>query len=314
MSFWAFLTQGDAVGWDNVAPSALRSEQIGLFWPDLRDSDPICVYHKEMQRGRSTQSEGPARELARLELALGYSFRRPELLVQALTHRTYTHETVNPETGERGDNQRLEFLGDAVLGLAVGELLYKKHPGWQEGELSRLRVQFVNRVHLGKVAKAIKLGQHLRLSPERERSGGRGNEYILANAMEAVIAAMYVDAEGELGPVRRFVEAQVVGERVDALADELQSGGALGDFKSALQLHLQATGQGMPVYRLLNEKGPDHLKHFEADVRVRSREGLVGDALAVGGGASRKKAEQEAARRALALLTGEAKGAELLQV
>jgi len=272
-----------------------------------------------MERERSTHSEEldgkPARNLARLEVALGYSFARPELLVQALTHRTYTHEAAmaHPEVEERADNQRLEFLGDAVLGLLVGELLYRRHPGWQEGELSRLRVQFVNRVHLGKVAKAIKLGQHLRLSPERERSGGRGNEYILANAMEAVIAAMYLDAGGELGPARRFVEAQVVGERVNALVDELESGGALGDFKSALQLHLQATGLGMPVYRLLKASGPDHLKHFEADVRVRSRDGEVGGALAVGSGASRKKAEQEAARRALALLTGEAKSAELLQ-
>jgi ribonuclease-3 len=267
-----------------------------------------------MRRGDSAQSGEVVRELARLELALGYSFRRPELLVQALTHRTYTHEAGNPELAERGDNQRLEFLGDAVLGLVVGEFLYKRHPGWQEGELSRLRVQFVNRVHLGKVARAIKLGQHLRLSLERERSGGRGNEYILANAMEAVIAAMYLDAGGELEPVRRFVEAQVLGGRVDALADELQSGGALGDFKSALQLHLQATGAGMPVYRLLKETGPDHLKHFEADVRVRSREGPIGEALAVGGGPSRKKAEQEAARRALAILTGDVTNAELMQV
>jgi ribonuclease-3 len=213
----------------------------------------------------------------------------------------------------------LEFLGDAVLGLVVGEVLYRQHPGWQEGELSRMRVQFVNRVHLGKVAKSIKLGQHLRLGSERERSGGRGNEYILANAMEAVIAAMYLDANGELAPVRRFVEAQVLGERVNALAEELQSGGALGDFKSALQLHLQATGEGMPVYRLLKEIGPDHLKHFEADVRVRTRDGQIGEALATGGGASRKKAEQEAARRALAHLTGESRsgkatGAELARV
>ena len=262
--------------------------------------------YREMQRTIATQSEN----LSRLELALGYSFRRPELLAQALTHRTFTHESANAELEERGDNQRLEFLGDAVLGLVVAELLYRRHPGWQEGELSRMRVQFVNRVHLGKVARAIKLGPHLRLSGERERSGGRNNEYILANAMEAVIAAMYLDADGELGPVRRFVESQVLGNRVDALAGELESGGALGDFKSALQLHLQATGQGMPVYRLLQASGPDHLKQFEADVRVRSRSGEFGEALAVGLGASRKKAEQEAARRALALLSGEAKLAE----
>jgi ribonuclease-3 len=238
---------------------------------------------------------------------LGYSFRRPEILAQALTHRTFTHESGTLELEDRGDNQRLEFLGDAVLGLVVAELLYRRHSDWQEGELSRMRVQFVNRVHLGKVARAIKLGQHLRLSRERERSGGRNNEYILANAMEAVIAAMYMDANGDLAPVRRFVDAQILGNRVDALAGELKSGGALGDFKSALQLHLQATGEGMPVYRLLNASGPDHLKQFEADVRVRSRTGEVGEPLAVGGGASRKKAEQEAARLALALLADGAK-------
>jgi len=266
-----------------------------------------------MQRARSTQTDGTVRDFARLELALGYSFRRPELLAQALTHRTYTQEVGNRETGEREDNQRLEFLGDAVLGLVVAELLYRRHPGWQEGELSRLRVQFVNRVHLARVAKAIKLGQHLRLGNERERGGGRGNEYILANAMEAAIAAMYLDAGGDLGPVRRFIEAQVLGNRLDAVADELRAGGALGDWKSALQLHLQATGAGMPVYRLLSASGPDHLKRFEADVRVRTRAGEVGEALAVGGGASRKKAEQEAARRALAMLTGAARDAELAQ-
>jgi ribonuclease III len=258
-----------------------------------------------MHRGGSAQSES----LSRLELALGYSFQRMELLAHALTHRTFTHEAGSAELEERGDNQRLEFLGDAVLGLVVAELLYKRHPGWQEGELSRMRVQFVNRVHLGKVARAIKLGQHLRLSGERERSGGRNNEYILANAMEAVIAAMYLDAAGELGPVRRFVESQVLGNRLDVLAGELEAGGAMGDFKRALQLHLQATGQGMPVYRLLNAKGPDHLKQFEADVRVRSRGGEVGEALAVGSGASRKKAEQEAARQAMTLLAAEAKTA-----
>ena len=116
-----------------------------------------------MQRAISSQSE----DLSRLELALGYSFRRPELLAQALTHRTFTHEAGTTDLDERGDNQRLEFLGDAVLGLVVAELLFQRHPGWQEGELSRMRVQFVNRVHLGKVARAIKLGQHLRLSGER---------------------------------------------------------------------------------------------------------------------------------------------------
>jgi ribonuclease-3 len=160
----------------------------------------------------------------------------------------------------------------------------------------------VNRSHLGKVAQAIKLGAHLRLGTERDRSGGRSNEYILANAMEAVIAAMYLDANGELGPVRRFVGSQILGSTAGKLADELVAGGALGNYKSALQLHLQASGLGMPVYSLLSATGPDHQKHFESDVRVKAPNGKIGSELAVGDGISRKKSEQEAARRALDLL------------
>jgi ribonuclease-3 len=267
--------------------------------------------------------------LARLELALGYTFARPELLVQALTHRTFSQaasqvtdqasrqvdgdrangaaanvmKAAMPDLGQRADNQRLEFLGDAVLGLVVAELLFQSHPEWQEGELSQMRVQFVNRSYLGKVAEAIKLGQHLRLGSERERSGGRNNEYILANAMEAVIAAMYLDAGGELGPVRRFVESQILGSTADKLADELVSGGALGNYKSALQLHLQGAGLGVPIYSLLSATGPDHRKRFESDVRVKAADGQIGPELAVGSGDSRKKSEQEAARRALNRMT-----------
>ena len=252
-------------------------------------------------------------DLNRLELALGHTFARPELLVQALTHRSQTYElamgtTGKPDVGKRWDNQRLEFLGDAVLGLVIAELLFKSHPDWQEGELSRLRVQFVNREHLAAVARGVGLGEHLRLSPERERSGGRDSEDILANAMEAEIAEMYLDAGGTLAPVRRFAKGSILGQKEEELAEELRSGGALGDFKSALQLHLQATRAGMPVYGLLGESGPDHRKRFQADVRVRSREGQLGEALAVGSGVSRKKAEQEAARRALKLLVGPKEG------
>jgi ribonuclease III len=269
--------------------------------------------HSDARKQSARQASKPATNLARLELALGYTFARPELLEQALTHRTFSQESggtregaatsvAMPDLGQRPDNQRLEFLGDAVLGLVVAELLFQSHPEWQEGELSQMRVQFVNRGHLGKVAQAIKLGVHLRLGTERDRSGGRNNEYILANAMEAVIAAMYLDAGGELTPVRRFVESQILGSTADKLADELVSGGALGNYKSALQLHLQAAGLGMPVYSLLSATGPDHQKHFESDVRVKAPNGHVGPELAVGGGISRKKSEQEAARHALDLL------------
>jgi ribonuclease-3 len=257
-------------------------------------------------------------DLARLESALDYSFSQPQLLVQALAHRSQTYGLVmdatgKPDTDSRLDNERLEFLGDAVLGLLVSERLFQLHPDWQEGELTRLRAQLVNRQHLAKVAQSIGLGEHIRLSKDIERVGGRDSAYILANALEAVLAAMFLDAGrkskknseagGSLEPVRRFTRKHVLGPKAEELALELVSGGALGNYKSKLQEHLQAAHAGMPIYRLRSESGPDHRKRFQAEVRVRTPDGQVGDALAVGDGISRKKAEQEAARRALALLS-----------
>ena len=266
-----------------------------------------------MQQSLLTQSE----DLATLEAALGHSFARPELLVHALTHRSQAYElametTGKPDEGERADNERLEFLGDAVLGVAVAEALFLSHPDWQEGELTRMRAQLVSRRHMAEVAVTIGLGQHLRLGRGEERSGGRRKAAILANAMEAVIAAMYLDARleqgtgGGLAVVRRFADEHILGSAADELARELLSGAALGDHKSALQEHLQATHTGVPVYLVESESGPDHRKRFQVEVRLRSIDGEVGEALASGIGSTKKKAEQEAARRAMALLAGQA--------
>ncbi len=259
-------------------------------------------------------------DLARLESALGHRFARPELLMHALTHRSQAYELAMESTGkpdyvgqaagpgERGDNERLEFLGDAVLGVVVAEALYQAHPDWQEGELTRIRAQLVSRRHMAEVALAIGLGEHLRLGKGEERSGGRKKAAILANAMEAVIAAMYLDAgqdakkDGALQPVRRFARKHILGPAADDLARELLSGAALGDHKSALQEHLQAARAGVPVYLVESESGPDHRKRFQVEVRLRTADGLVGDSLASGIGTTKKKAEQEAARRALVLL------------
>jgi ribonuclease-3 len=266
-----------------------------------------------MQQSLLTQSE----DLATLEAALGHRFARPELLVHALTHRSQAYElamemTGRPDEGERADNERLEFLGDAVLGVAVAEALFLSHPDWQEGELTRMRAQLVSRRHMAEVAAAIGLGQHLRLGRGEERSGGRRKAAILANAMEAVIAAMYLDAsqkpgkDGGLKVVRRFADEYILGSAADELARELLSGAALGDHKSALQEHLQAAHTGVPVYLVESESGPDHRKRFQVEVRLRSMDGEVGEALASGIGSTKKKAEQEAARRAMALLAGQA--------
>jgi ribonuclease-3 len=256
-------------------------------------------------------------DLSPLESALGHTFVRPELLTLALTHGSQAYElametTGKPDEGARADNERLEFLGDAVLGVVVAEALFLRHPDWQEGELTRMRAQLVSRRHMAEVALAIGLGEHLRLGRGEETSGGRKKTAILANAMEAVLAAMYLDAgrhgvaDGSLEPVRRFAQRHILGLAADDLARELVSGAALGDHKSALQEHLQATHAGVPVYRVESESGPDHRKRFQVEVRLRTADGQMGVSLASGMGSTKKKAEQEAARRALALLAGQA--------
>lgn len=252
--------------------------------------------------------------LADLEAALGHGFARPELLVRALTHRSLANQQAGASGGAEeasaGDNERLEFLGDAVLGLVVAEALFESHPEWQEGELTRVRAQLVSRQHMAEVAIAIGLGVHLRLSRGEDRGGLRRKSTVLSNTMEAVMAALFLD--GGLEPVRAFAQRWVIAEAAEQLAEELRSGAALGNFKSALQEHLQAARIGTPVYRLKSESGPDHKKRFLIEVRLKSDEGEPGKSLARGMGSTKKQAEQDAARRALdRLRAAEAKTAAL---
>ena len=258
--------------------------------------------------------------LAELETALGHGFARPELLVRALTHRSLANEQAanelasneltieggNEDAAGTGDNERLEFLGDAVLGLVVAEALFISHPDWQEGELTRVRSQLVSRQHMAEVAIAIGLGSYLRLSRGEDRGGLRHKSTVLSNSMEAVMAALFLD--GGLEPVRAFVSRWVMGEAAEQLAEELRSGAALGNYKSALQEHLQAARAGTPVYRLKSESGPDHRKRFLVEVRLKKDEGEPGQALARGKGSTKKLAEQDAARRALERLGAGAAG------
>jgi ribonuclease-3 len=245
--------------------------------------------------------------LAELEAALGHSFARPELLVRALTHRSLANERATSEkalasgkikTASTGDNERLEFLGDAVLGLVVAEALFLLHPEWQEGELTRVRAQLVSRQHLAEVAAAISLGSHLRLSRGEDKGGSlRRKSTVLSNTMEAVLGALFLD--GGLEPVSAFTRRWVMGEAAEQLAEELRSGAALGNYKSALQEHLQATHTGTPVYRVKSESGPDHHKRFLVEVRLKTADTAPGKQLARGMGSTKKHAEQDAARRAL---------------
>ena len=238
--------------------------------------------------------------LKELEAALGHEFSRPELLVRALTHRSLAHELAQADGSEesaQADNERLEFLGDAVLGLVVGEALFTWQPEWHEGELTRIRSGLVSRQHMAQVAEEIALGKHLRLSRGEERSGLRRKSTVLSNTMEAVMGALFLD--GGLEPVRAFVRRQVMGEAAERLALELRSGAALGNYKSALQERLQAAHAGAPVYRVRSESGPDHHKRFLVEVRLKAEAGEKGKPLARGMGRTKKLAEQDAARRAL---------------
>jgi ribonuclease-3 len=257
--------------------------------------------------------------LHELESALGHKFSRPELLVCALTHRSLAHELAQidgniqaaGDTGAAGDvqaagsiraagmedNERLEYLGDAVLGLVVADALYAEHPEWREGELTRIRSGLVSRLHMAQVAETIGLGKHLRLSRGEERSGLRLKSTVLSNTMEAVMGALYLD--GGLESVRAFVLSQVMGEAAERLTRELRSGAALGNYKSALQERLQAAHAGAPYYRVKSESGPDHRKVFIVEVRVKGLAGERGKPLARGVGSTIKFAEQDAARRAL---------------
>ena len=242
--------------------------------------------------------------LSELEAALGHVFARPDLLRCALTHRSLANQQMQENGGDplaaASDNERLEFLGDAVLGLVIGEALFLSHPEWHEGELTQVRAQLVSRQHMAKVATLLSLGDHLRLSRGEDRSGLRRKSTVLSNTMEAVIGALFLD--GGLEPVRVFARRYVTGDAVEDLAEQLRSGAALGNYKSALQERLQAERAGAPVYRVKSESGPDHRKRFLVEVRLKAAEGEAGKALARGIGTTKKHAEQDAARRALARL------------
>ncbi len=237
-----------------------------------------------------------------------HAFRRPELLTWALTHRSLAYET-NPESlpDPTADNEQLEFVGDAVLGLVVAESLFRRFPGSREGELTRLRASLVSRRHLGEVAARIDLGSLLLLGRGEEQSGGRRKPALLANAIEAVIAALYLD--GGLDAARAFIERHIIGPTLPNLHLAMQTGdtfsGAIGDHKSALQEHLQASGAGQPHYVLTDQSGPDHQKRFRVEVRIQDKKGGL-RALAESEGTTKKQAQQDAARLAFQRLLSEA--------
>lgn len=227
------------------------------------------------------------RDLGELEEVLGHRFGRRDLLVAALTHRSYANE--NPELG-RADNEKLEFLGDAVLDLTVGHMLMERFPSLREGQLSVTRSQVVSESGLSALAMELGLGDWLYLGKGEDRSGGRFKPSILADALEAVIAAVYLDAG--------FHAAWTLVERLFERNIESVEETGFYDFKTRLQELAQARLKATPIYRVVGTSGPDHAKMFEVCVEIKGRE------WGRGSGPSKKRAEQLAAANASFLLEG----------
>jgi ribonuclease III len=251
-----------------------------------------------------SEREGGAGELSEVEALLGHRFVRPELLTQALTHRSLAYENKLKDADAAAsvvetDNEQLEFLGDAVIGFLAADDLCRRYPELNEGQLTRLRAELVSRKHLGAVAARLNLGAYMLLGRGEERSGGRKKNALLANCMEAVVAALYLDSGIE--HTRGFVVREVIEPSVEALREQMLGGSSIGDHKSALQELLQAQKLGQPEYRVKAERGPDHRKRFLVEVFIAEKD-TDSKALARGLGNTKKKAEQEAARRAIARL------------
>ncbi len=222
--------------------------------------------------------------MERLQEEIGYYFGDEWFLERALTHSSYAHETKDPQSC----NERLEFLGDSVLSLVVSEYLFQNYPDLPEGELTRIRAASVCEKALFNFAKTIHLGDCLLLSRGEQRTGGRNRPSILADAFEALIAAIYLD--GGMEPAKAFILKYVV----PTLDNHRKA--AFKDYKTLLQEVIQQNPEDRLTYHLVGESGPDHNKVFKYEVHINSN--LVG----TGSGRSKKEAEQAAAKEALRLM------------
>ena len=219
--------------------------------------------------------------MAELEDRLGYRFRDPSLLELALTHSSWANER---GLGHRGCNERLEFLGDSILGFVVAEALYQTFGDRSEGEMTRMRAELVCEASLVEAASELDLGEHLRLSRGEAMGGGHKRPSMIADAFEAVLAAIYLDGGEE--EARRFL-ARTILPKIGNAADN-------HDYKTLLQEAVQRRGHPAPTYRIAGESGPDHMKTFTAQAVY---DGMV---AGEGSGRSKKEAEQAAARAAYA--------------
>ncbi len=222
-------------------------------------------------------------KLQEFQKKLGYSFKNEELLKEALTHKSYKSPV---------NNERLEFLGDAVLDLIVGEYLFKKFPKAHEGELSKLRASLVNEEGFAKLANRLGIGNYIYISQAEENNEGRTKPSLLSNAFEAVMGAIYL--ESGLEKVRKLVL-----ELLESVYPKIDMDSLFKDYKTTLQELTQARFGVTPTYKLLHSMGPDHKKEFEVAVTLHDK------TIATAKGRSKKAAQQEAAKKALEILKNE---------
>jgi ribonuclease-3 len=264
-----------------MAVNALGDIRIAVAGDIAEDAERIIASHREDVGSRVVRLRD---EFEDLQERVGYRFKDRGLLEHALTHKSRAAEDAS---GGVADNESLEFLGDAVLGLVVAEMLFRKYPHYNEGQKSKIKASVVSTQALARRAEQIQLGDHLLLGRGEEKTGGRFKQALLADGYEALIAALYLD--GGMPAAAAFLERELT-DAIESGAGETVVG---QDYKSALQERLQALGQPLPEYRVAAESGPDHRKEFTIDVVVAGA--IVGTAS----GKAKKEAEQEAARLAL---------------
>jgi ribonuclease III len=243
------------------------------------------------------------REVSSLEKTVGHFFTSPALLHQALTHSSQAREAETlraADSGRIADNEQLEFLGDAVLGLVTTEELFRRFPEFTEGQLSKLRAHLVSKNHLIHVAEELELGKYLRLGRGEEKSGGRSKAAILVDALEAIIGAVYLDAG--LETTRSLILQHIVLPELEQFVSSGQAA-TVTDYKSALQERLQAVGRPQPAYVLVKESGPEHKKTFTIEARLVESGEEQPEFVARAEGSTKKNAEQHAARQVLDYLS-----------
>ncbi len=266
-----------------LSVDGLGNIRLAVHPSEAEEAERIIESHRtELRNGEVVRLRD---EFDALQQAIGYRFRDRGLLEHAMTHTSRANEDVS---GGVHDNESMEFLGDAVVGFVIADVLFRDFPDFDEGEKSKTKAALVSTTTLARQAERLNLGEHLLLGRGEEKTGGRRKQALLADGYEALIAAIYLD--GGIEHVRAFIVREFA-----PLLSEVQQHGIAGsqDYKSALQELLQARDLPLPEYRLVGTMGPDHRKLFQVEVVVN------GEALAESTGPSKKEAEQDAARAAL---------------